>query len=193
MIKEGFFPTLIYAKDFKLDTNQMAQNIIEWSNQDKGIKKTNVDGWHSDTNMHEKPEYKPLVDELFMTVHRVFKEECLEKEPVLGNMWANINPRGGYNKPHVHPNSLFSGVYYVKTPPNCGRLICQDPRPGIQTCMPTRQKVEIPKHLWREVHLQPQENRAVVFPSWLWHSVQPNQSNDIRISVSFNFVQRGFE
>ena len=125
--------------------------------------------------------------------HQIFEEEWLEREPFLGNMWANINPFGGYNKPHVHPNALFSGVYYVKTPPNCGRLIGQDPRPGIQTCMPTRKKGQPPKHLWRDVHLQPQENRAIIFPAWLWHSVEPNQSNENRISVSFNFIQRGFE
>jgi len=193
MIKEGFFPTIIYAEDFKLDTNKIAQDIIQWSNQNKGIKKTNVDGWHSETNMHEKPEYRPLVNELFRMAHQIFDEEWLEREPFLGNMWANINPFGGYNKPHVHPNALFSGVYYVKTPPNCGRLIGQDPRPGIQTCMPTRKKGQPPKHLWRDVHLQPQENRAIIFPAWLWHSVEPNQSNENRISVSFNFIQRGFE
>ena len=39
MIREGFFPTLIYAEDFKLNTEDLAQNIINWSNQDKGIKK----------------------------------------------------------------------------------------------------------------------------------------------------------
>ena len=193
MIKEGFFPTIIYADDFKLNTNDLAQNIINWAKEDKGLTKTNVNGWHSTTDMQNKSEYKPLVDELFKMVHKVFEEECLDKQPVLGNMWANINPSGGYNKPHVHPNSLFSGVYYVKTPPNCGRLICQDPRPGIQTVMPTRKSVEIPKYLWRDVHLQPQENRVVMFPAWLWHSVEPNQSKDIRISVSFNFIQRGFE
>ena len=193
MIKEGFFPTIIYAEDFKLDTNKIAQDIIQWSNQNKGIIKTNVDGWHSETNMHEKSEYKPLVNELFRMAHQIFEEEWLEREPFLGNMWANINPFGGYNKPHVHPNALFSGVYYVKTPPNCGRLIGQDPRPGIQTCMPTRKKGQPPKHLWRDVHLQPQENRAIIFPAWLWHSVEPNQSNENRISVSFNFIQRGFE
>ena len=193
MIKEGFFPTIIYAEDFKLDTNKIAQDIIQWSNQNKGIKKTNVDGWHSETNMHEKSEYKPLVNELFRMAHQIFEEEWLEREPFLGNMWANINPFGGYNKPHVHPNALFSGVYYVKTPPNCGRLIGQDPRPGIQTCMPTRKKGEIPRHLWRDVHLQPQENRAIMFPAWLWHAVEPNMSNEIRISVSYNFIQKGFE
>ena len=192
MIKEGFFPTLIYAEDFKLDTNQMAQHIIQWSKENPGVKKTNVDGWHSETDMHKKPEYKPLVNELFKMIHQVFKEEFLDKHPVLGNMWANINYKGGYNKPHVHPNSVFSGVYYVKTPPNCGNLICNDPRPGIQTCMPNRIKKEPPKHLWREIHLQPQENRALIFPAWLWHCVQPNESDDVRISVSFNFIQDGF-
>ena len=192
MIKEGFFPTIIYAKDFKLDTNQMAQNIIQWSKEDKGVKKTNRNGWHSETHMQDKPEYKPLVDELFRVVHQVFEEEFLDRKPKLGNMWANINPPGGYNMPHVHPNALFSGVYYVKTPLNSGRLICNDPRPGIQTCMPTRKKGEPPKHLWREVHLEPQENRAIIFPAWLWHTVEPNQSTEPRISVSFNFVQDGF-
>ncbi len=192
MIKEGFFPTILYAKDFQLDLNQMTQNIIKWSEEDKGITKTNVDGWHSETNMHTKIEYKPLVDELFKMVYEVFNEEWLDGRVKIGNMWANINPPGGYNKPHVHPNSLFSGVYYVKTPPNSGQLVCSDPRPGIQTCMPNRKKGEPPKHLWRDLHLQPKENRAIVFPAWLWHSVQPNKSNENRISVSFNFLQDGF-
>ena len=192
MIKDGFFPTITYAEDFKLDTNQMAQNIIQWSKEDKGVKKTNVNGWHSTTEMHKKPEYKPLVDELFRMVHQVFEEEFLERGPKLGNMWANINPPGVYNQPHVLPNSLFSGVYYVKVPVNSGQLICNDPRPGIQTCMPTRKKGQPPKHLWREIHIQPKENRAVMFHSWLWHNVQPNQSNEDRISISFNFLQDGF-
>ena len=82
MIKEGFFPTIIYAEDFKLDTNQLAQNIIQWSKEDEGVKKTNVNGWHSTTEMHKKPEYKPLVDELFKMVYQVFNEEYLERTPI---------------------------------------------------------------------------------------------------------------
>ena len=192
MIAEGFFPTLIYAKDVNLDTNQLANDIVAWSKQDKGIKKTNVKGWHSETNMHEMPQFKSLVDELFKMQFEVFKEEWLDREPRLGNMWANINPPGGYNRPHIHANSLFSGVYYIKAPANSGKLVCNDPRPGVQTVMPTRKKGQPPKHLWREVHLEPKVNRIIMFPSWLWHYVEPNESNDIRISVSFNFIQDGF-
>ena len=193
MIEEPFFPTIIYGHDTQLDNNFLANEIVNWSKQNKGVQKTNVNGWHSETNMHELPQFKPLVDELFKMQHQVFKEEWLDKEPVLGNMWANINYKGGYNRPHIHPNSLFSGVYYVKSQPNSGKLVCNDPRPGIQTNMPTRKKGQPPKHLWREVHLEPKEGRILMFPAWLWHCVEPNESNDIRISVSFNFIQNGFQ
>ena len=193
MIREEFFPTSIYGKDVQLNNQELAQHIINWSQQDTGVNKTNVKGWHSHTNMQTKPEYKSLVDGLFIFINDIWKEEWLDREPVLGNMWANINPPGGYNRPHVHPNTLFSGVYYVKTPPNCGKLVCNDPRPGIQTVMPTRIKGTPPKHLWRDCHLDVKEGRIIIFPAWLWHSVEPNESNDIRISVSFNFIQKGFQ
>jgi len=193
MIKEEFFPTIIYAEDVNLDNQQLANDIIAWSKQNPGVKKTNVNGWHSETNMHELPQFKPLVDELFKMQYQVFKEEWLDREPRLGNMWANINYKGGYNRPHIHPNSLFSGVYYVHAQPNSGKLVCNDPRPGIQTNMPTRVKGEPPKHLWRECHIDPKPGRIIMFPAWLWHCVEPNESNDIRISVSFNFIQNGFQ
>ena len=193
MIKEQFFPTIIYGHDTQLDNNFLANEIVAWSKKNSGVKKTNVGGWHSETNMHELPQFKPLVDELFKMQHQVFKEEWLDREPVLGNMWANINYKGGYNRPHIHPNSLFSGVYYVHAQPNSGKLVCNDPRPGIQTNMPTRVKGEPPKHLWRECHIDPKPGRIIMFPAWLWHCVEPNESNDIRISVSFNFIQNGFQ
>ena len=193
LIKEQFFPTTVYGKDLQLDNNTLAQHIINWSQQDQGVKKTNMNGWHSTTDMHLKEEYQPLVNELYKMQHEIYQEEWLDRKPMLGNMWANINYSGGYNRPHVHPNCLFSGVYYVKTQPQCGELVVNDPRPGIQTMMPTRKSGQPPKHLWREAHIEPVTGRLIMFPAWLWHCVEENKSNDVRISVSFNFVQEGFQ
>ena len=170
LIKEQFFPTTVYGKDLQLDNNTLAQHIIEWSQQDQGVKKTNMNGWHSTTDMHIKPEYKVLVDELYQMQHEIFQEEWLDRRPKLGNMWANINYSGGYNRPHVHPNCLFSGVYYVKTQPQCGELVVNDPRPGIQTMMPARKQGQPPKHLWREAHLEPVPGRIIMFPSQDQHN-----------------------
>ena len=192
MIREEFFPTNVYGKDVQLDNNKLTQDIINWSNQDPGVAKTNVKGWHSTTDMASKPEYQPLVNELMIMSKDIFKEEWLDREPILGNMWANINPKEGSNQPHIHPNSLFSGVYYIKSNPQAGRLKVYDPRPGAQIVMPVRKEGQPPKHLWRDANLDPIPGRIIMFPAWLWHSVELNKSNDLRISVSFNFIQHGF-
>ena len=192
MIREEFFPTSVFGKDIKLDNNKLVEDIIAWSKKDPGVSKTNSKGWHSTTDMQNKPEYKTLVDEIMNASKEVFKEEFLDREPVIGNMWANINPTGATNTPHIHPNSHFSGVYYVNTNPKCGVLKIVDPRPGAQIIMPNRKKEKLPKHLWKEVLLDPVVGRILIFPAWLWHCVEVNQSNQLRISVSFNIIQHGF-
>ena len=192
MIIEKFFPTIIYGKDVQLNNNQLAQDIINWSNQDKGVEKTNYKGWHSTTDMANKPEYQQLVTELMRMQKEIYKNEHLDRYARLGNMWANINPPGGMNQAHIHPNALFSGVYYIKTPANSGRLKIFDPRPGAQIQMPTRKSGNPGKYLWRDANIEPMTGRIIMFPAWLWHSVEENISNDIRISVSFNFIQDGF-
>ena len=55
MIKEGYFPTIIYGKDVNLDNRLFEKEVIDWSHREKGVTKTNVQGWHSETNMHEIP------------------------------------------------------------------------------------------------------------------------------------------
>ncbi len=105
MIIEKFFPTIVYGKDVQLNNNQLAQDIINWSNQDKGVSKTNVKGWHSTTDMAQKPEYKQLIDELHKMQHEIYDNEHIDRYAKLGNMWANVNPPGGMNQPHIHPNA----------------------------------------------------------------------------------------
>jgi len=195
MNRELFFATPIYVADVgSPQLNKHLENhIIEWSRKDKGLQKTNMNGWHSETNMHTLPEYRELVDLLFKAQFHIYKEELLDNEPFLGNMWANINYKGGFNRPHMHPNSLWSGVYYIKTPENCGHLKCEDPKSVAAMTHPRRKEGQLPSYLWREVHYKPIAGRLIMFPSWLNHCVDPNQSDDIRISVSFNFLQAGMQ
>jgi len=192
MNRELFFPTPIYIKDVGTAefNKKLEQDIIHWMNQDKGIQRTNVNGWHSESNMADRPKYRELVDLLFKMQFEIYQEEQLDSEPFLGNMWANVNPKGGFNRTHIHPNSLWSGVYYVKTPPNCGHLKLEDPRSIALMTRPRMKPGPQPARLWRETHYEPIAGRLIMFPSWLNHCVDPNQSDDIRISVSFNFMQK---
>ena len=193
MFRELHFPTPIYIADIKHPTlnQELERDIVAWSKQDKGITRTNVQGWHSTTNMHELPQFKKLVDMLYECQRTVYQQEHYESEPFLGNMWANINPPGGMNRAHQHPNSLWSGVYYIKAPKNSGHLKIDDPRSPAAMSRPKQKSDNLPPRLYRETHYEPIAGRCIMFPSWLMHCVDPNESNDIRISVSFNFLQKG--
>ena len=193
MIIEKFFPTFVYAKDVELDNNKLTQDIVNWSNQDKGVQKTNHKGWHSTTDMGNKPEYQLLVTELLRMQKEIYDNEHIDRYARLGNMWANINPTYSYNKTHTHPNSMWSGVYYIKVPKKSGHLYLEDPRPGPNTHMPRRVK-DMPEALWRVCAYEPVEGRMIFFPSWLPHGVDINMNTDKgeknwRISVSYNFIQ----
>ena len=193
MHRELHFPTPVYIADIEHPTlnQELEQDIVAWSKQDKGVVRTNVQGWHSHTTMQDMPEYQKLVSMLYASQKTIYDQEHLDSEPVLGNMWANINPPGGMNRAHQHPNSLWSGVYYIKAPKNCGNLKIDDPRSVACMSRPRQKEGEKPARLFRETHYEPIAGRCIMFPSWLMHCVDPNNSNDIRISVSFNFLQKG--
>ena len=44
--------------------------------------------------------------------------------------WANINPPGGRNSPHSHPNNFLSGTYYVSLPDEKGTSPSRTPDAG---------------------------------------------------------------
>ena len=192
MFRELHFPTPVYIADIDHPTlnQELERDIIAWSKQDKGVVRTNVKGWHSHTDMHQQPQFMKLVDMLYSCQRTIYDQEHYESKPFLGNMWANINPPGGMNRAHQHPNSLWSGVYWIKTPKNCGHLKIDDPRSAAAMCRPRLKDGEKPSRLLRETHYEPKAGRVIMFPSWLMHCVDPNESNDVRISVSFNFMQQ---
>jgi len=192
MHTDYWFPTPIYIKDLKNVENlntYLENHILNWAKTDKGIQKTNVSGWHSPCEMQNYKEYQLLINILYEFQKEIYEKEKLSGNPILGNMWANINPKGSYNLSHTHPNCAFSGVYYVKASKNSGNICFEDPRPGVQIQMLNRKKEKIDPQNWKRIEYNPSNGRIIMFPSWLSHSVEQNLSDDIRISVSFNFLQ----
>lgn len=207
--KDAFFATPIYYTDL-IDSDvlneQLRKDIRAWWQQDpQGTVRSNVaqvGAWHSATDMHTRREFNPLIREIFEMVQGIYDELGYDPdfEPVCDSMWANINPRHAYNRHHTHPHALWSGVYYVQAPDDCGLLYFTDPRPQTQILTPYFDPRRRHPNTWNEVFYQPREGRLVVFPAWLVHAVHPNLSREDgeageRISVSFNVYQlrRGSE
>jgi uncharacterized protein (TIGR02466 family) len=100
--------------------------------------------------------------------------------------WANVLRAGGYHNIHDHPNAVWSGVYYVASPPPdkakplAGVIEFLDPRQGADAN-------SLPGSSLRErLRYAPVPGLMIVFPGWLRHMVHPVSGEGERISISFN-------
>src|SRR4029453_3232072 len=100
--------------------------------------------------------------------------------------WATICRAGAYHAAHSHPDSAWSGVYYVDAGtgnpdrPLSGVLEFLDPRAGVEGVSAPGDPDGEP------VPVRPEAGLLMVFPSWLYHWVHPYAGQTPRIAVSFN-------
>lgn len=202
--KTEYFPTLIFQIDVK-NANALNKNLLKsiYNEREKdreGITRSNVKefgGWHSKNHLHKSTEYFKLVEQINSATRRISKELGYSVNHVMkiGTMWSIINPPGGVNIAHVHPGCLWSGVYYVQTPENAGNIEFIEPRTVHLMNQPKYlPKTKRPKECWTKVNFKPKAGRMIIFPSWLYHSVRPNNSTEKgkkadRIVISFNTSQ----
>ena len=204
LTRELYFPTLIYYQDLpdSLELNQAISSHIYAlrSSDPEGIVRSNVKrmgAWHSGLDLHQREEFRSLTSAILAAVQKIYDDLGYDPayEPVFDNMWANIKPKYGYNRNHIHPHVLWSGVYYVQAPPDSGRIFFTDPRPQALVAPPRyAPNVKRKPEAWSEVYFEPIEGRLVLFPAWLTHEVEPNLSDKDgaagdRISISFNLRQ----
>ena len=110
-----------------------------------------------------------------------------DDEMVITQSWLNKNGKGEHHHEHKHPNSMISGVWY----------------PQIHEQLPP---IEFKSEKQRDIHLSIKKynyfnsasfllpmkaGELILFPSNLQHSVPPNQSDEERISLSFNTWCKG--
>ena len=104
--------------------------------------------------------------------------------------WANVSTVGAGHRIHSHPNNFLSGVYYVKTQTGADSINFHDPR--VQTGIIRPPVTELTAENTDQVVVKVDDGTLLIFPSWLQHSVDANQSNADRISVSFNIMPRSY-
>jgi uncharacterized protein (TIGR02466 family) len=107
------------------------------------------------------------------------------RRPKLDSMWINILEPMGHHSGHIHPHSIISGTFYVHVPEGASALRLEDPRLPLMMNAPLRK----PGNPMRQtfIPVQPQAGTLLLWESWLRHEVPINMSDDVRISVSFNY------
>ncbi len=152
-----------------------------------GVLKSNFKGWHSQNFDMKNEQPKKFIESIKNNINLAISDmgwDLTNQSVKITGIWAIINEKDAWNQKHHHSNSDLSAAYYVSASENCGDIVFYDPRPAPVHNHPISKS---PNKLNATVNsIKPEPGLLVLFPSYLEHSVNPNQSNKKRIVISFN-------
>jgi uncharacterized protein (TIGR02466 family) len=184
-IFKSFFTT---EKLLGINNEELTKYAYYLRAKSDGVTKSNVRGWQSDELSEPNLEIGNLVDAVIENLKPMHTEFGLKEDyrMQLGNLWININNKSSFNRPHRHPESTVSGVYYVSVPKDSGNIVFNHPA-VVQSyhinASTLKNTNSINASTW---HLTPESGLLIMFPSWLEHYVEPSNSDEDRISIAFN-------
>ena len=95
--------------------------------------------------------------------------------------WMTLFKKNNYAHIHAHGEADLAGVYYYKTgiSDNDSSFFFCTPAVGSEASI-----------FWGEqrISMRPEEGTMLLFPGWLRHGVTTNETDDDRVSISFNLV-----
>tara|TARA_B100000029_G_C17566560_1_gene955255 strand:- start:379 stop:981 length:603 start_codon:yes stop_codon:yes gene_type:complete len=157
------------------------------SENPEGMIKSNVEGWHSKYFNLDSEEPRFFLNSIKSDLDRVMQDmgwDLNNQKIKITSMWSIINNKNASNARHIHSNNYISAAYYVKAPKNCGNIIFYDPRNEVVFRHP---KIKVTNNLNSNIFsIEPKDGLLVLFPSYLHHAVDYNNSNEERIVISFN-------
>lgn len=103
----------------------------------------------------------------------------------IGTTWINLNQNNNITKPHLHANSLLSGILYVKCNQS-GPIVFMNPIVAHQYVIDASIIKEYNKFTSADMSVVPEPGKLIIFPSWLVHYVENNLDDTDRISIAFN-------
>jgi len=179
----------IKSVNLKIDNSQLISYCYNLKKENQGLFVSNQGGWHSPILDLNNLILNSLKENIKYHLSS-FVEDCGIKSSLnfkIQSMWFNINKYKDYNISHNHPKNLFSGVYYLKTPKNCGNLEFINPSSHINYDW-SPEIIKNYNNINSVLYTLPiKKNLLYLFPSWAFHSVKPNlNKREDRISIAFN-------
>lgn len=188
MKTEIIFSQAISVIDLNLDNEQIIEYCLRKMDEDrKGRVLSNIGGWQSNDFYEPETEIQELASVTKSYVSSFANNFSYTDSLKMDNFWININGKHNENGAHDHPNALIAAVYYASVPENSGHIQFHNPLSTYDKYL--NEKFIKSYNMFNSgcYNHYPKENQLIIFPGWLIHSVLPNESNDNRISIAFNF------
>lgn len=146
---------------------------------------SNKGGYQSPMSPHFTREL-PVLDKLQSTILQYSLAEVQEAGFKLkmnrSVFWVNINQDTNYNVIHTHGRTDVIGLFYVKVPKNSGNFCIMRNDGMTYTTLNANENPTFANYY----QFPPKESHFYMFPGHVWHHVDPNNSQEERISISYN-------
>jgi len=179
----------IYATKLKREfTSEEMEEVMK--HQDQTMK--NISNYSSINNYILKEKlFSNLKNDLDKFIADYFDKIIKPKnntiEPYITQSWLNYTKEKESHHMHSHPNSIISGVLYIKCVENNDMIEFYDTVPN-QFQIPPKEFTQYnSKRWWFNVA----EKDLLLFPSTTTHAVQIKKENNLRISLAFNVFVKG--
>tara|TARA_Y100000994_G_scaffold101457_1_gene83510 strand:- start:177 stop:788 length:612 start_codon:yes stop_codon:yes gene_type:complete len=172
---------ILISKVYKLRTVFGAGNTQDWLSGTRS-----PDNCYKQSNIAEYLEFKPLVERITQCVHELAREHGSDDDYFCTEGWYNIYSSNRYQEYHVHPNSIFSAVYFMKSGDDSQGLHIK--RPDYGGMLPPKNKKRDTPFNQEVIIAPPQERTVIIFRSYLEHCVPPSNLKTDRVTVALNFA-----
>jgi uncharacterized protein (TIGR02466 family) len=130
-------------------------------------------------NIIDNYDLKILKNEIINQVNIYTKSFSDSKFDInIAECWATNTAPKEHTVVHSHGYYDISGSYYFKTNEQDGSIYFLNPNIASMTSDFLKANDHVEYH--------PRQGAFILFPSWLYHGVRSNDTNDDRISISFN-------
>lgn len=189
MHTELWFPQVIWSAIIHIvDNYELKHWAYDRRKNDIGRRLSNFGGYQSDDIQQG---VNTQIDRLVSHLNQEVKNICLQVSlpPLeIKNIWLNINPPGSYNELHNHQDAVLSGVYYIDAGEKQG---------DIHFLRSDNAEYHLPEYIEKinyfnssKASYAAKTGALYIFPGWLKHQVDGNQSNHDRLSLSFNYGEK---
>lgn len=190
----SLFPTLVWKIQLRAEVHEpidaSALGLLQLLRQGQPELKPG-DAWQSGHALHRREELHALCDCVNRAAASVLQFLKIG-EPAIETTgcWMNQYAPGAAHRAHSHPNNFLSAVYYVRTRPGADSINFHDPRSQAGVIRPP--VTELTAANTDQVVVRVKDGTLLVFPSYLYHSVDANASGEPRVSLSFNLMFSAF-
>ncbi|MEE8625942.1 MAG: 2OG-Fe(II) oxygenase family protein [Acidiferrobacterales bacterium] len=186
----SIFPTCVWkiqlTSGFRQKVNSKILQVIneinpDWAEIPPG------GSWQSGQDLHNRELLVDLISCIDNTAQTILQFLKVGYDTIeITGCWANIAASGASHAMDSHPNNFLSGIYYVHMHPGADSVNFHDPRPQTGIIRPPVTKLT--SQNTDQVVVTVSDGMLLMFPSYLAHSVAPNESDKLRISISFNMM-----